>query len=254
MSKKIGFLFLVLLLCVSAFADTRVLKVMSDKKRFTIGNDEGLSAGQKILLINQFDSSKAVAEIVECRIRSCRAQLTDPQANFNLSTSNRVSITKSKRHYAIAVSLDNALGSTFGVAAYYNFPHAPYMAGLKFRQISNSTSDIEVSGQILSLELQRHLWNIYRFQLWATSEVGIMQIKMDLTKIDATEPDIKRTEYFATVGLEGRWNLTERLRVIGGAGMLVNTIEKSYSGKTGDYSLEFETLYLTAKLGLIYFF
>lgn len=154
----------------------------------------------------------------------------------------------------MALSLDNALGTTYGVAAYYNFPHAPYMAGFKFRQVSNETSDIKLSGQIFSVELQRYLWSKSRFQLWATTEVGMMQFTMDLSKINAAEPDIKKNEYFGTIGLEGRVNVSERFRIVGGVGVLLNTIEKSYGGKSGEYDLQFETLYMTAKIGAMYFF
>ena len=65
---------------------------------------------------------------------------------------------------------------------------------------------------------------------------------------------LKKTEYFGSLGLEGRINISERFRIVGGGGMIVNTLEKSYSGKSGDYDLEFETIYLTAKIGVMYFF
>ena len=238
---------------LSALAQTKVIKVMRDQKRFTLGNEEGLTAGQKILLSSQ-DGSKAIAEVVECKIKSCLAKVIKPNPRFVLSQENKLTVIKGKRKFAVAGSIDNALGLTYGVAGYYNFPHAPYMLGFKFRQIDNETSDIDVTGQMFSLELQRYLWSKSRFQVWATAEAGMMKIDMDLSRINADEPPIEKTEYFGSLGLEGRINISERFRIVGGGGMIVNTLEKSYSGKSGDYDLEFETIYLTAKIGVMYFF
>lgn len=244
---------IILVLSLSTLAETKVIKVMSDQKRFTLGNDEGLTAGQKILLVG-VDGSKAVAEVIECKVKSCLAKISNSKSSFVLDQKNKVTIIKGKRKFALAGSLDNALGLTYGVAGYYNFPHAPYMLGFKFRQIDNETSDIDVTGQMLSLELQRYLWSKSRFQLWATAEAGLMKIDMDLSRINPDEPAIEKTEYFGSLGLEARWNISDRFRIVGGGGVIVNTLEKSYSGKSGDYDLEFETVYLTAKLGVMYFF
>lgn len=240
--------------CLSVLAETKLLKVMSDQKRFTISNDEGLSAGQKVLLVSPQNSSKAVAEIVQCKVKSCLVKMTNANPKFVLGSDNKIQILRGKRKIAVALSLDNALGTTYGVAGYYNFPHAPYMAGFKFRQVSNETSDIKLSGQIFSLELQRYLWSKSRFQIWATTELGMMNFTMDLSKINSSEPDIKKTEYFGTLGLEGRINISDRWRIVAGGGLLVNTIEKSYEGSTGEYDLQFENVYMTAKVGAMYFF
>jgi hypothetical protein len=244
---------ILLILSFSALAETRVLKIMSDQKRFTLSNEEGLTSGQKILLRSD-DGLKALAEVVECKVKSCLAKMKNANSKFVLSNQNKITIIKGKRKFAVAASLDNALGLTYGAAGYYNFPHAPYMLGFKFRQIDNQTSDIDVSGQMFSLELQRHLWNKSRFQLWATTEVGVMKIDMDLSRINANEPPIEKSEYFGSLGMEGRLNLSDRFRIVTGGGLMVNTIEKSYSGKNNDYDLQFETIYLTAKLGVMYFF
>jgi hypothetical protein len=253
MKKNLFVVLAILVLSLGALAETKVIKVMSDQRRFTLGNDEGLTAGQKILLVG-VDGSKAVAEVVECKLKSCLAKITNPKSSFVIDQKNKVTIIKGKRKFAVAGSLDNALGLTYGLAGYYNFPHAPYMLGFKFRQIDNETSDINVTGQTLSLELQRYLWSKSRFQLWATAEAGLMKIELDLSGINADEPAIKKTEYFGSLGLEGRWNVSDRFRIVAGGGIIMNTLEKSYSGKSGDYDLEFETLYLTAKLGVMYFF
>lgn len=252
MIKHISILF-ILVFSLSTFAETKLLKVMRDQRRFSLGNDEGLTAGQKILL-SGVDGSQAVGVILECKVKSCLAKLTNVKSGFVLNQKNKITILKGKRKFALAASLDNALGLTYGVAAYYNFPHAPYMLGFKFRQIDNQISDIDVTGQMLGFELQRYLWSKSRFQLWATAEAGMMKMDMDLSRINPDEPAIEKTEYFGSLGLEARLNLSDRFRIVAGGGMIVNTLEKSYSGKSGDYDLEFETLYLSAKLGIMYFF
>lgn len=235
----------------TALADSRVLNVMKNEpSKFTFVKKDGTFQGDKISVVTSEGEAQAV--IVECRKRSCLGQLRDDSTIIEKDMV--VKFNAKKRRYAVAVSVDNALGLTYGAAFYYNFPHAPWMVGVKIRQISNETNDIKLSGQILSLEAQRFLKNWSRFQIWATSEVGLMNFAMDVTKVNPVESDIKETEYFATLGIEGRYNLTNNLRIIGGVGMIYNTLESTYSGDNSDYDLEVSNFYGMAKLGLAYFF
>ena len=232
-----------------ALADSRVLNVMKDDPtKFTFVKKDGAVQGDKITV----GELEVPAVILECRTRSCLAKLRDDSAVVEKDMAVRFQARK--RKHAVALSVDNALGLTYGAAFYYNFPKAPWMAGVKFRQISNKTNDIKLSGQILSLEAQRFLTNWQRFQVWGTSEVGVMNFSMDVTDVNPAESDIKELEYFLTVGLEARYNLTKNLRIIGGVGMIYNTLKSSYSGDNSEYDLEVSNFYGMAKLGLAYFF
>lgn len=246
-------IFFVLLISISAsaWADSRVLNVMkNDPSKFTFAKKDGTFSGDKISVMTSEGEAQAV--IVECRKRSCLAQLRDDSAVIEKDMV--VKFSARKRKYAVALSVDNALGLTYGAAFYYNFPKAPWMVGIKLRQISNETNDIKLSGQILSLEAQRFLKNWSRFQIWGTSEIGLMNFAMDVTKVNPAESDIKEMEYFATLGIEARYNLTTNLRIIGGVGMIYNTLDSTYSGDDSDYDLEVSNFYGMAKLGLAYFF
>lgn len=230
---------------------SQVLNVMKDGKRFTILKTKNLVEGDRVTVTNT-EGEKERAHVIECRKTSCLLELT--QEGFEVSPGMTVIPEAKKRRYAVAGSLDNALGLTYGAAFYYNFPRSPWMVGLKFRQIDNKTNDIELSGQILSVEVQRYLWSRSRFQLWGTSEVGMMKIKMDFSDINPVEDELNETEYFVTLGIEGRYNLTENLRAILGVGMLYNTLNSSYESNNNSYDLEVSTFYGMAKVGLIYFF
>lgn len=252
MSKKFIILIFILF-SSSSWGQSYVLKVMKDETRFTIKKASNFSAGKEILLQDISRPGRiGRGVILECKVRSCLAEISDKK--FRLRKGVPVTLKNSKRSHGAAASVDNILGVTLGLAYYYNFPHDPWMAGLKFRYIDNVTSDIKITGQVISLEAQRHLWNKSRFQVWATSEVGLMFINMNLSKINQQEPDISEQEYFLTVGLEARYNLTERLRLIGGFGGVYNTIDKSYKGQNGDYELRAKSFYPTGKIGLLYFF
>lgn len=163
-------------------------------------------------------------------------------------------VTKKKRTHSAAVTYDNAFGGTVGASYFYNLPHNPWMIGLKFRYIDNVTSNIVVTGHTISIEPQMYLWHRKRFQLWATSEIGIMQVNLDFSKINSLQKDIGETSYLISAGFEGRYNLTERLRLIAGAGVMYNDFQDSYKGNNQEYDLEINKIYLTGKIGLLYMF
>ena len=253
-TKSLCFLILSIAFIPQAFAQQSVVKIMSDTVRFTVKVSDGYEPGAEIILTDPNTKEKGTAEILECKVKTCLAILKDSSREFPLDRDTLVKLPKIKRKYAVAASIDNALGLTYGVAGYYNFPRKPWMVGFKFRNIDNSVSGIKLSGQIFSLEAQRFLWNKYRFQFWGTSEVGIMNINMDLKNINANEPDISEREYFVTLGLEGRINITDRLRLIAGGSLLYNTMNKTYQGDNGSYNLSTENFYTSVKVGLAYFF
>jgi len=161
---------------------------------------------------------------------------------------------KKKRIHSASITFDNALGGTGGISYLYNLPHNPWMIGAKYRYIDNITSDIKISGHTLSIEVQRYLWHRKRLQFWATSEAGIMKVNLDFSKLNALQEDISESALIFSGGLEGRYNLTARLRLIFGGGIIFNNLANSYEGYNQEYQIEVNSMNVSGKLGLLYFF
>lgn len=216
MTNKFFLLFLTLL-PLTSFAQSQVVKVLGSKTRFTVQKIHGLSTGKKILVSDKEREYQTLeAGILECKLRTCLSEIISNPQNIQISAGSKVTLKREKRYWSAAVSVENALGLTPGAAVYYSFPRSPWTVGLKYRNVSTTISSIKLSGNFISLEGQRYIWSKSRFQIWGAAELGMINVQMDLSKFSSTEPKINKSERFLAVGVEGRYNLTENLRLLAG--------------------------------------
>lgn len=173
---------------------------------------------------------------------------------IGLFLSSTVLAAKAKPKHGAEVFVENSFGLNPGVAYFYNIPQKPWMVGVKYRHIQTESKDIGISGGMLGVDVHRYLWSKSRLQLWGTSELGMIKYKLDLSDVNPVEKDIDETAWYVALGAEGRYNATNRLRIVLGVGVMVSTIDNEFRGEVADYEINQKPIQPTMKVGLLYYF
>lgn len=256
LQRQIAFSVLIGFISLPTLAQTKTIKkIWKDGRSFVVEKTSSIDEDQEYFILDSSNKKLARARVKTCKAKSCLLTVIQNKKDFILNDTYQLVLTSKKT----TTSPHGYFGYGGPLGAGVRLGYAPYkydkwLIGGNYTFQKSTANGVNIDGHIFSAEARYPFYEIGKFKISASVELGLMKLGLKFTR-DTRGPSTDVMTYVFMAGGDLAYPVTKSIDLVAKVFFAKNGMATSYSNSLGEgYSNPYGKMLISTELGVRYFF